>query len=156
MRFFPPIPGSPFDQSFLPMFDLFMGGGPLRRPTDYFSIRVGRRKMGRHGGLMLTRSRILVTSARPRPRVRALACCGRGSLPARIEMKMTLSIPRRISRKVNVTRLAHTFGSATQLIHSMQRAANYPGSPVLSISSLRLGKAHPFPGRHTHSFSSLS
>ena len=34
---------------------------------------------------------------------RALACCVAGSLPDRIEMKMTLSTPRMISRKVSVT-----------------------------------------------------
>jgi hypothetical protein len=64
--------------------------------------------------------RIRVTSAKARPMVRARACWARGSLPARIEMKMTLSIPRTISRKLNVTRLTHAFGSPTQFIHSIE------------------------------------
>ena len=51
--------------------------------------------------------------------VRALACWAIGSLAAKIEMKMTLSIPRTISRKLNVIRLTHAFGSLTQPIQSM-------------------------------------
>jgi hypothetical protein len=34
-------------------------------------------------------------------------------------MKITLSIPSTISRKVKTARLTHAFGSLTQLIHSI-------------------------------------
>ena len=40
--------------------------------------------------------------ARPSPTLRALPCCSVGSLPARMEMKMTLSMPRTISSTVSV------------------------------------------------------
>ena len=49
--------------------------------------------------------------AKARPRRRALSrCCG-GSLPTRIEMKMMLSIPRTISREVNIKNAIQTLGS---------------------------------------------
>jgi hypothetical protein len=70
--------------------------------------------------LMDSSSRIRVTNAKPRPMVRALTRWVGGSFPARIEIKITLSIPRTISRKVNVTRLTQVFGSPTQLIHSIE------------------------------------
>ncbi len=44
-----------------------------------------------------------ITIAAMRPTRRARFCCSFGSLPDRIEMKMTLSTPRTISRKVRVT-----------------------------------------------------
>jgi len=45
-----------------------------------------------------------MTIAAARPTRRAFDCCACGSLELRIEMKMTLSTPRTISRKVSVTR----------------------------------------------------
>src|SRR4029450_3932789 len=63
--------------------------------------------------------RMRVTRANINPVCRALACCSGGNLPARIEMKMTLSMPRTISRTVRVKRLIHASG---KLIHSITGA----------------------------------
>ena len=49
-----------------------------------------------------------MTMAAPRPMMRARSRCSAGSLPAMIEMKMTLSMPRTISSAVSVS-------SATQV-----------------------------------------
>ena len=47
-----------------------------------------------------------ISIARVRPRLRALACCSFGSFDARIEMKITLSTPRTISRTKSVAKTA--------------------------------------------------
>ena len=56
------------------------------------------------------------TMARSRPTRRAPFCWRAGSFPARIEMKMMLSIPSTISRAVNVRKPIQTPGC---VIHSM-------------------------------------
>ena len=53
--------------------------------------------------LMESRSPTLDTIARSNPVRRAGRCCGSGSLADKIEMKITLSTPRTISRMVSVT-----------------------------------------------------
>ncbi len=59
--------------------------------------------------------------ARPRPAVRAVPCFSRGSLPARMEMKMTLSMPRTISSTVRVSRAIHASGLVIQSISRHRR-----------------------------------
>src|SRR5215207_8004315 len=76
----------------------------------------------------LISSRIRVISARESPSLRAFGCCSRGNLPARIEMKITLSIPSTISRAVSVKREIHVCGSLSHSIMGRQIAANqHPG-----------------------------
>ena len=50
--------------------------------------------------------------ASPRPSCRAFFCWAAGSLPARIEMKITLSTPSTISRNVRVTSAIQASGEA--------------------------------------------
>ena len=57
--------------------------------------------------------------ARLRPRRRAVALPSAGSLPARIEMKMTLSMPRTISSTVRVSRAIQLSGFVSQ-VHALQ------------------------------------
>ncbi len=52
---------------------------------------------------------MLSSSGRARP------CCAAGSFPARIEMKMMLSMPRTISSTVSVTRLIQRLGSVSDM-----------------------------------------
>ena len=59
-----------------------------------------------------------VTSASVRPSLRALSCCSGGSLPARIEIKITLSIPSTISNAVSVSREIQICGSVSHSIIS--------------------------------------
>jgi len=47
---------------------------------------------------------ILVSIAKARPMIRAFFLFSVGSFPARIEMKIMLSIPKTISKTVNVSR----------------------------------------------------
>ncbi len=54
--------------------------------------------------------------ASPRPTCRAFFCWAAGSLPARIEMKITLSTPSTISRNVRVTSAIQASG---EVIHSI-------------------------------------
>ena len=61
-------------------------------------------------------SRMRMIMARARPIVRPFWRCSAGSLPARIEMKMMLSIPRTISRAVNVINAIHAWGSLSHSI----------------------------------------
>src|SRR5512145_504520 len=65
-------------------------------------------------------SRTRVSIAASSPRRRARACWFAGSLPDRIEMKMTLSTPRTISRKVSVARAIQTWGSENDSIMASQ------------------------------------
>jgi hypothetical protein len=51
-----------------------------------------------------------ITIASVRPRLRAFACCSLGSFDARIEMKITLSTPRTISRTNSVMKTATRSG----------------------------------------------
>src|SRR3989442_1188191 len=53
-------------------------------------------------------------SARLRPVCRALACCSGGNLPARMEMKTMLSMPRMISSTVSVSKLTQISGLVSQ------------------------------------------
>jgi hypothetical protein len=61
-------------------------------------------------------SRMRVIIASPRPMVRAFGCCSLGSLPERMEMKITLSMPRTTSSTVKVSRPIQIWGSE---IHSI-------------------------------------
>src|SRR5437867_7867687 len=53
-------------------------------------------------------------SARLRPVWRALACCSVGNLPARMEIKTMLSMPRMISSTVSVSKLTQISGLVSQ------------------------------------------
>ena len=59
-----------------------------------------------------------VIMAPSRPMRRARGCCSGGSFPDRMEMKMMLSTPRTISRKVSVARAIQICGSVIQSIIS--------------------------------------
>ena len=59
-------------------------------------------------------NRMRVIMAPPSPRTRALCRCWGGSLPTRIEMKMMLSMPSTISRRVNVASAIQALGSNNQ------------------------------------------
>src|SRR6266705_6626972 len=61
-----------------------------------------------------------VTIAPANPTRRARACCAAGSLPARIEMKMMLSMPSTISSTVSVSRPSHTSGLAKRVIGNVR------------------------------------
>ena len=63
------------------------------------------------------RSRIRVTIASSKPIAAPSAAAPWGSFPDRMEMKMMLSTPRTISRKVSVARAIRISGSERQLIH---------------------------------------
>ena len=62
------------------------------------------------------RRAIRMNIARNSPSLRARGCCARGSLPARIEMKITLSTPRTISSDVSVTRAIQVCGFVSHSI----------------------------------------
>ena len=71
---------------------------------------------------------------------RAFGCCACGSLPERIEMKMTLSTPRMISRNVSVTRREQAVGGqkcvhAPQLIRSGSFAVDDSRRAILAPAS---------------------
>jgi len=55
--------------------------------------------------LSVSSSRMRVPRASTRPRRRPKVCCSLGSLPTRIDRKMTLSMPRTVSRIVSVKML---------------------------------------------------
>jgi hypothetical protein len=75
-----------------------------------------------HASESSSSTRMIIAIARPM--VRAFFCCSIGSLPDRMEMKMTLSMPRTISRTVNVNRAIHACGSESHAIeHSSSRSA---------------------------------
>ena len=59
-----------------------------------------------------------VSIAKARPTTRARGCCATGSLAARMEMKMMLSMPSTSSSSVRVAKATHISGSRT---HSMPR-----------------------------------
>ena len=64
--------------------------------------------------VMESSSRMRVTNAPPSPSERARGCSVAGSFPARMEMKMTLSMPRTISSTVRVRSAIHASGEASQ------------------------------------------
>ncbi len=61
------------------------------------------------------------------PTWRARFCCPAGSLPARIEMKMTLSMPRTTSSTVSVTRAIQISGLVNQSMRSSAGADCWRG-----------------------------
>jgi hypothetical protein len=63
---------------------------------------------------MLIRRMSRVPNAPRRPSRRARGCWALGSFPARIEMKMMLSIPRTTSSTVSVRSPTHALGSVSQ------------------------------------------
>ena len=69
-----------------------------------------------------------VMSASMSPVCRAFACCSCGSLPARIEMKTMLSMPRMISSTVSVSKLTQASGCVNTLIQSNIMAAKVCGN----------------------------
>src|SRR5882672_6768639 len=67
-----------------------------------------------HASAASSAMRVTIAPARPTRRARPCCCCG--SLPARIEMKMMLSMPRTISSTVNVSRPSHASGLDIKLM----------------------------------------
>jgi hypothetical protein len=62
---------------------------------------------------------------------RAAGCWGGGSLPERIEMKMMLSTPRTISRKVSVAR-AMSVSAENQCIQRLSISKRSSAKPPIS------------------------
>src|SRR5262245_64738090 len=92
-----------------------------------------------------SRIRMIIASDRPTFRARARSCCG--SLPARIEMKTMLSIPRTISRTVSVPRAIHPSALLVQPIAAESHPLIVDPSRVLR----ELGQI----GEHTSELQSL-
>src|SRR5687768_11589050 len=78
-----------------------------------------------------------VTMAPSSPSRLAFACCSSGSFPERIEMKMMLSTPRTISRKVSVP-------SAIQICGSLSDSITTSFLPCLQDVDAQLGPAGRF------------
>src|ERR1044071_6571112 len=75
----------------------------------------------------LINSSTRVMSASERPSFRAFACFSAGSFPARIEMKITLSMPRTISRPVRVRSEIQICGSVSQSMTGEQAGDRFGG-----------------------------
>src|SRR5215213_808659 len=77
-------------------------------------------------------SAIRVSIASASPTNRAFFCCSAGSLPASMEMKTMLSMPRTSSSAVSVANAIHTCGSANQSIYAS------PNCLLLSLPAFEL------------------
>src|SRR5579863_4297109 len=79
--------------------------------------------------------RTRVMSASSRPIVRARPRRAGGNLPERIEMKMTLSMPRTISRAVSVSRLIQMLASVIQdmKVGNIQHSTSNIQHPILQF-----------------------
>src|SRR2546428_5019547 len=94
-----------------------------------------------------SRSRMRVSMASARPTVRARGCSPAGSLPARIEMKMMLSMPRTISSTVSVRRAIQVSGALSQ---SMTKRTSSSGRRQTKTSRKTVIKARGEPRcKHT-------
>jgi len=84
------------------------------------------------------RSTNRVTIAPRSPSRRADRCCSLGSFPARMEMKITLSMPRTTSRAVSVTRAIQISGLVSQSIETPQSGSTGPGGECYFASEMAL------------------
>ncbi len=99
-----------------------------------------------------SKSRMRMTMARARPICRAFFCFAAGSLSARIEMKITLSIPRTISRRVRVRSPIQACGSES---HSILQDQSHKSQKVHERAASR-PKRHRYRSESSQAIGSLA